>query len=81
MRQNAFIETSAINWLYDAGFDASQVNSLLAAEKLIPIVGMDTVYELARCFTATIGNFGWAENLTQDLTQSMRGYIRKNTNS
>lgn len=51
MRQNAFIETSAINWLYDAGFDANQTNALLVAEKLIPIVGMDTVYELTRCFT------------------------------
>lgn len=51
MRQTAFIETSAINWFYDAGFDANKTNVLFDSQNLIPVVGMDTIYELARCFT------------------------------
>lgn len=50
MRQTAFIETSAINWFYDAGFDANKTNALFASQNLIPVVGMDTIYELGRCF-------------------------------
>ena len=51
MRQTVFIETSAINWFYDSGFDANKTNALFASQNLIPVVGMDTIYELARCFT------------------------------
>lgn len=51
MRQTAFIETSAINWFHDAGFDSNKMHALFVSQNLIPIVGMDTIYELARCFT------------------------------
>jgi hypothetical protein len=50
MRQTAFIETSAISWFYNAGFDANKTNAFFDSQNLIPVVGMDTIYELARCF-------------------------------
>ncbi|PWY56054.1 hypothetical protein DGG96_08945 [Legionella qingyii] len=49
--RTAFIETSAINWFYKNQFNAVSANKLLASKNLIPVVGMDTIYELARCFT------------------------------
>lgn len=50
MRQTAFIDTSAINWFYNFGFDANRINFLLASQNLTPVIGVDTHYELTRCF-------------------------------
>lgn len=51
MRQTAFLDTSTINWFYNAGLNANEANALLASRNFIPVIGMDTIYELARCFT------------------------------
>ncbi|HAT1740213.1 TPA: hypothetical protein I8Y95_003030 [Legionella pneumophila] len=49
----AFLETSAINWLFNNGFDSQKTSQLFSSNKLIPVVGMDTIYELGRYFTTT----------------------------
>lgn len=46
MRQTAFIETSAINWFHDAGFDSNKMHALFVSQNLIPIVGMNTIDSL-----------------------------------
>lgn len=61
-----FIETSALNWLYDNTEDANHANRLLEMKKLIPIVGMDTIYELAHCF---LNSPNRASNLFEFLKQ------------
>ncbi|ARG97100.1 hypothetical protein [Legionella micdadei] len=49
--KTAFIETSAINWLYDnSAADAQLTNHLFSSNNFIPVVGMDTIYEMGRCF-------------------------------
>ncbi|STX37486.1 hypothetical protein [Legionella feeleii] len=49
--KTAFIETSAINWLSDHAINAHTCNQIFATYKLTPVIGMDTIYELGRCFT------------------------------
>ncbi|KTD04388.1 hypothetical protein Lgee_0141 [Legionella geestiana] len=51
--KTAFIETSAINWLYENNIEPGICNQSLAANNLIPVVGMDTIYELGRTFTTS----------------------------
>ena len=48
--RTAFIETSAINWLHANEFGAANTNELFTSLNFTPIMGMDTIYELARCF-------------------------------
>ena len=47
--KTGFIETSAINF-FCKEIDGYQANKFLEQKRLIPIVGMDTIYELGRCF-------------------------------
>lgn len=48
--KTGFIETSAINFFCNKEIDGYQAIKLLEQKRLIPIVGMDTIYELGRSF-------------------------------
>lgn len=50
--KTAFLETSAINYLHDHVSNAQKTKQLFASNNLIPVVGIDTIYELERCFTS-----------------------------
>lgn len=48
--KTASLDTSAINWIFNKKFNAIEFNELLKLKGYTPVVGMDTIYELERCF-------------------------------
>lgn len=56
--KTVFIETSAINWLYHEKQDADEVNQIFKTKNMIPVVGMDTIYVLSRCFMTNVPEKG-----------------------